>query len=201
MQSKITIKIPLYLILISCLLFSCAANNGKYNLVRNTSPRVSTLGFTITPPPGKNWYERLHEDSLLYLKITAETNYLLSTRATEIVFDRKLKYRQDFIEYAKTQNSHFEKNARYKNCSFNYLFDKISTSKCIRYEHSYDDYGSDKKGKHPYIKVYNKGLICQHPSSPDLGIDISYKEESFPKTLQSSFRNEGELFLNSLNFL
>lgn len=47
------------LILILFMLFSCGAKNTKYYAVKHYQPRESNLGFSITPPPGDHWYEKL----------------------------------------------------------------------------------------------------------------------------------------------
>jgi hypothetical protein len=182
------------------LLLGCSANTGKYYVVNNNSPRISSLGFYISPPPGEDWYEKHAADSLFYFKKTAEMNYALTTKATEVFFEDGMDHRQELFRYIENRKNTLDTDGRYQNSSFNYYFEKIAASLCISYQHKYDDYDEKKKGHYPYIKVFHKGLVCTHPDSPEFGIDLHYMEKSFPETDVVSYRSEGEQFLSSLNF-
>ncbi len=182
------------------LLSGCTAGTSKYYMVSNNSPRISSLGFYISPPPGEDWYEKHAADSLLYFKKTAEINYALTTKATEVFFKDGMDHRQELFRYIENRKNALDTHGRHQNSSFNYSFEKIAAGLCISYQHRYDDYDEEKRGRHPYIKVFNKGLVCAHPDSPEFGIDMHYLEQSFPEADVTSYRSEGEQFLSSLNF-
>ncbi len=184
------------------LFFSCSINSNKYYPVKNHGPRVSTLGFYITPPPGGDWYEKHIDDSLYYFKRTKPTTYALTTKATELVFKDDFSWKGDFLEYVKTEKGLEEvRSDRYRNCTSDYSIEDNLSSLCVRYQRQYDDYGDIRSGRYKYIKVVNNGLVCLHPDSPKVGIDINYMEKSIPQENNPSYINEGEIFLSSLNFL
>jgi len=47
---------------------SVGSKNTRYYPVKQHTPRENSLGFSILPPPGSNWYEKLRDNSLIYLK-------------------------------------------------------------------------------------------------------------------------------------
>ncbi|MEE4241514.1 MAG: hypothetical protein V2I36_08605, partial [Desulfopila sp.] len=122
------------------------------------------------------------------------------TKATELLFSNRMDHRQELLEYIEKRRESLKIDRRYQNSTFKYSFDTIPTSYCITYQHRYDDYDIHKKGRHPYIKVFNKGRVCAHPDLPEFGIDLHYMEQSFPEVEVTSYRSEGEQFLSSLNF-
>lgn len=182
------------------LLSSCSTTNNKYYPVSNKAPRISSLGFYISPPPGRNWYEKHFEDSLFYFKNTKDKNYALTTQATELIFKDTSNVEREIIEYIKSHKQHTDADLRYKNCTFDYRVENIESSVCVRYQHTYNDHGNERKGNNAFVKIFNKGIVCMHPHSPYVGIDVNYMEKSFPEVSPPSFRNEGEQFISSLNF-
>ncbi len=192
---------PLSFLILIYLLTSCSTYSNKYYPVRNHNPRVSTLGFHVSPPPGMDWYEKHVDASLYYLKKTKPYTYALTTRATELTFKDSFTLKDDFLEYVKTQKSiHKGPKDRYRNCTIEYYIEESLSRLCIRYQLNYDDYGDEGRGDYEFVKVINKGLVCQHPESPRIGIDINYLEKSIPQVNNPSYRNEGENFLSSLSF-
>jgi hypothetical protein len=185
-------------ILLLFLVSACGPLKGKYYLVNNNSPRVSTLGFSISPPPGADWYEKHLEDTLYYFKRTKGNSYALTTQATEITFANESKF--ELLEYVQKNKQHVNRDNRYRNSTFEYSYERIASGLCLRYKERYDDHGNEKKGRHPYIKVFSEGLVCRHPQSPGIGIALQYMEQSLPTIQPPSFRDEGEKFISSLNF-
>ena len=181
-------------------LFSSCASSNKYYPVHSKAPRISSLGFYISPPPGNDWYEKHLEDSLYYFKNTEGRDYALTTKATELIFQGGEDIEDEILEYIHRSRSIGMDNPDVHNSHFSYSVENISDSLCIRYQHSYDDYGYEKKGGHPFVRIFSKGLVCRHPHSPRVGIDINYMEKFLPEIVPESFRDEGELFLSSLNF-
>jgi len=196
MRSSIAI---IQVLFFSILLVSCSTTS-KYYPVNNTAPRISSLGFYISPPPGDNWYERHYQDSLFYFKNTKENNFALTTQATELFISDDDTLEGVFLSHMKERAPVDSNRKTILNSSLQYTRDQIASSQCIRYQRSYHDYGHDKKGRYPYVKIFNKGLVCRHPDSPKVGIDVSYMEKSYPMVPFTSYRNEGEVFISSLSF-
>jgi hypothetical protein len=194
------IKICLSAAAIILLASSCSPTKGQYYPVNNNAPRVSSLGFSISPPPGGDWYEKHLEDTLYYFKRTKGNSYALTTQATELIFANESDHKLELLEYVRKHKIHPDSGSRYRNSSFDYSYERIASGLCIRYKERYDDHGNEKKGPHPYVQVFSKGLVCRHPLSPKTGIALQYMEQSFPTTHPISFRDEGEKFISSLNF-
>jgi len=172
----------------------------KYYPVNDDSLRVSSLGFSISPPPGRDWYEKHLSNTLYYFKRTRENGYALTTQATELTFANESNHKGELLEYVQKHKQNACSASRYHNSTFDYSYEKIASGLCIRYQFKYDDYGSTKKGHYPYIEVFSEGLVCRHPLAPEIGIDLNYMEQTLPALRTPSFRNEGEKFISSLNF-
>jgi len=80
------LRLCLFLTTFSIVVSGCSHTDSKYYPVANNSPRISSLGFYILPPPGGDWYEKHLDNSLYYLKRTGGGSYALTTRATERTF-------------------------------------------------------------------------------------------------------------------
>ncbi len=182
----------------------CSCNttrDNKYYPVRTTSPRISTLGFYVSPPPGDDWYEKRLKQSLYYFKNTRGKQYAIMTQATEILFTEDSNNTQEIIDYLKKIEENVILGAKIKNHVFLYAKENTAQSFCYSYEQSYDDYSTPQKGAFPYVRIFNKGIVCRHPHVPKMGIDVNYKEKLLPDVApQPSLRKEGELFLSSLSF-
>ena len=188
------------LVAASLLFCGCAPTGNKYYPVGNSTPRISSLGFYILPPPGGDWYEKHLDNSLYYFKRTRGTSYALTTKATELIFSKSDNHRQQMLTYFQAQEHLLDSQKRFRNRSSSCRFITLAASSCLQYQFRYDDYGNEKKGPHPYVEVFKKGMICRHPQTSGVGIDLNYKEQSFPQMESASYRYEGEQFISNLNF-
>lgn len=193
--------------LLSAILSSCATTSSSYKNhyfpVKNRAQRDSSLGFSIAPPTGINWYEKLNDNSLYYLKKIQTNNYSIYTKATEIHLDGKDLDLDHFLQYVKNDKSLMPASGDYRNISFRYSQEKELSPLCVRYVQSYEDHTHKNLGKDEFIKVQKKGLVCMHPDTPENGVDMFYVESTrqSPKhPNQSSYKDEGEIFLSSLKF-
>lgn len=191
------------LIVVLLLLSSCATGDNRYIPVFTSQPRVSTLGFSITPPPGLNWYEKVNDSSLFYLKKVTLKNYFLYTRATELHFGQEFSRSADFLEYVKNRKGVNTAPDLFKNMHYSY---EVSTRSdyCVSYWQEYEDHSLVTQNRAVYDNIANvtsKGLICIHPEKPGFGIDMYYLERTLPGSSFVSYAEEGEKFLGSLSFL
>ncbi len=188
------------LIFLSLFLLNGCSSAVKYYAVRNHKPQMSTLGFSITPPPGDNWYETHQKDSLLFLKLGKHKTYSLTTKATELVLHRRFAGQTDFMEYVKEIKTLPIKASHLANASSVFSWADESSPFCVRYQQAYEDHRYKNLRKNDYVKVKNIGLVCMHPDTPEVGIDISYVEKSIASAHPTSYQEEGEKFLSSLTF-
>lgn len=173
----------------------------KYHMVKNHKPRQSTLGFSVTPPPGSHWYERLKNGVLVYFKIDrSKKSYAISTEAREVQLERNFYSAPDFLSYVKKEKNSHVANGNLKNTTGWYRIDNSLPTYCVRYQQQYDDYGMKGLQQGQHVDVNNSGLFCLHPENPEVAIDISYVEKSFSDAEVTSYKTEGEMFLASLTF-
>lgn len=178
------------------------AVNTKYHLVKNHKPRKSTLGFSVLPPPGKNWYEKLKNDSLLYLKISdSSDSYSIFTEAREVRLKKNVRQSKDLLRYVKREKNKLVANKAYRNSKSSYQIEKSLSKHCVRYQQSYEDHGMKGLRGRRHVEVNTGGLFCAHPGNPKVAVDVSYVEKTLSNVVAKSYRNEGETFLASLNFL
>ena len=196
--------IPLILSLfVATLVTSCAStSNNKYMPVFHSMPRVSTLGFSVTPPPGRNWYEKVNDGSIFYLKKIEPKNYFIYTKASEIHFDKEFADADDFLKFVKESKGINTAPDVYKNGTADYASRSVSAI-CVEYHHKYEDHSMAKLQRRGlYANVRSNGVICIHPHRPDIGIDIFYLERTIAgNSIDVSYAKEGEEFLGSLSFL
>ena len=172
-----------------------------YHPITNYKPRVSTLGFSITPPPGDNWYEALKKDSLLYLKINkSHRRYSILTEAREVHISKNIKHSEDLLNYVKSEKEKDLISSNFTNQQVTVQIEASPSKNCVRYSQVYQDHGMRGLQEGRYVNVDIKGVFCLHPDNARIGIDVNYLEKSLSNTETESFSKEGEKFLSSLTF-
>lgn len=183
-------------------LSSCGSVNTKYHLVKNHKPRTSSLGFSVTPPPGDHWYEKLKNESLYYLKIDdSSSSYSIFTEAREVHLNRSFSNPADLLDHVKNEKNGNITKTSYRDRQASYLIERAVSDYCVRYQQNYQDHGMKELRGKKYVDVNKTGLYCVHPDNRKVGIDVSYMEKTLSDVKTVSYRNEGEMFLNSLTLL
>lgn len=185
---------------IAALAGGCALPGSRYYPVIDNAPRHSSLGFSISPPPGEGWFERHEEDSLFYLKKTRPRLYSIYTKATEIHFDKAFRLPEDFHRYVKNRKSFRQSPEGYRQVEFRYKDIEELSPFCVRYSNKFEDHGRKTTNDQGFFRVRKTGILCMHPGSPQDGIDMYYLERSLSSSAEPSFQKEGEQFLSSLRF-
>lgn len=196
-----------FVVVLLLLFFFCSCSSkrsyhNRYFPVKNLEKRESSLGFHIRPPVGPNWFEKVNNKSLYYLKKTNYRQYTIYTKATEIHLDNPRMDAAQFLSYVKRQKGTISNNSNFKNVSVRYTQNTSLSPLCVRYLQHYDDYSSAGSRNSGYVKVKNKGMVCMHPQHPKNGVDMYY-QESYRQTIEgvkNSFKDEAETFLSSLTF-
>lgn len=191
--------------IVGILCTSCSAKRDRYLPVFHSQPRISTLGFSISPPPGFNWYEKVSDGSIFYLKKIEPKNYFIYTKATELHFSKKFAGSDEFLKFVKEKKGLNTDPEVYKNSSADYKPSDEATI-CVKYRQQYEDHSlTSLKPQAPtddiFANVISNGLICIHPDKPGIGIDIFYLERKMPGVPVVSYAEEGEKFLGSLSFV
>ncbi len=193
----------LLLFLALCVVSGCSSagsKNSRYYPVKQHTPRENSLGFSILPPPGNNWHEKLRNNSLIYLKKDQSETYAIYTRATEVILEHPISEEKELVEYVMKSKNVDIKSGRYKNYTSQYHTKKSPSKQCVRYSSNFEDHGVENLTKEAFIIVKSSGVFCLHPDSPGVGIDLYYYEKSLSGADNMSYKSEGEQFLSSLNF-
>jgi hypothetical protein len=197
-------SLPLVLFIIS--LVGCAAQTDSsanhYYRVRDHNKRESSLGFSIRPPAGRDWLEKLSDQSLYYLKQTQTSTYAIYTKATEIRLTSVDRQADKFFQFVKTSQESNVNSGAYRNVSATFSPDTELSPLCVRYYLKYEDHMEKNLKPREFIKIRRNGLMCMHPDSPDVGVDMFYVESVLQSRgpVSHSYWEEGESFLSSLQF-
>lgn len=194
---------PLYVLLFACTLLGCAGSAGRYLPVSAGTPRISTLGFSVLPPPGPGWYEKISKDSLFYFKKIESETYAIATKATELQFKHPFPDDESFSVFTTSRKEINGSPALVQSVGL-IVEPSDHPGRCLRYRQVYEDYRTEN-GRGPLpgqaATVTNTGLICVHPDNERVGIDLYYQERRLPGGPHLSYAPEGEAFLNNLSFL
>ncbi len=175
----------------------------RYYAVKHNKPRASTLGFSITPPPGSDWYEKLEGNSLYYVKINElHKRYVILTEAREVRLRKKIKNLMEIQKYVKSEREKYLDSSGFKKPNLTVQIEEVPSEKCVRYSQHYQDHGMKGLQGRSFVNVDTQGVFCLHPNNEKIAVDVSYVEKSLSSNTQvTSFSNEGEKFLASLKFL
>ncbi len=179
---------------------SISSKNSRYYPVKQHTPRQNSLGFSISPPPGDNWHEKLKDNSLIYLKKAQPNTYAIYTQATEIILDHSISKEKELVNYVMNKKNIDIASGRYKNYKSQYYTKQSPSQQCVYYNNNFEDHGMKNLNKATFVIVKSSGVFCLHPDTPDVGIDLYYFEKSLSGADFTSYKNEGEQFLSSLNF-
>lgn len=180
----------------------CAPNSNHYFPVTDLKERNNSHGFAITPPSGNGWYEKLNDATLYYLKKVPSNDYAIYTSATEIsLTDNSLKA-EDLLKMVERSKQLAPTSTTLKNVTLRVVLEPQKSPLCVRYTQEYEDHGTNMEGNGQHVKVFKNGLVCLHPHTPNVGIDMCYVESSRSPLHRSalSYKEEGEYFLSSLRF-
>ncbi len=198
-----SLKTALLLLYVVILFSACSQKSitDKYRPISNHKARVNTLGFKISPPPGNNWFEKHVDNTLWYIKKTSSPSYLLTSRATEIQELLSFHDQHDFIEHVKKTKIQKGTTGNYKNTTFTYTLQDSISDFCLKYYYSFEDHSDKYSISDTYVITKESGYYCMHPEKSSAGIDIFYQEKFYQNSKATSYRVEGERFVNSLTFI
>lgn len=181
--------------------FQAYTPNNRYHAVKHYKPRASTLGFSITPPPGSNWFEKLEEGSLYYVKINnLYKQYAILTEAREVRLSSNMRDPLEIQRYVKKEKEKNLASSKFKEPNLTVQVEESPSDNCVRYSQSYQDHGMKGLKGQLYVNVDTHGLFCLHPDNARVAIDMNYVEKSLSNSQVKSFSSEGERFLASLRF-
>jgi hypothetical protein len=157
-------------------------------------------GYTVLPPPGKNWFELERDKRYAYFgkKLDSRTHSFiaiaLSARMREN-FDKP----EDFRDYV-SQMLALGSNERNAVIEIRAEPDGPPERYCIRHYTKAEDRKAAFAGSRALL-VETIGVSCLHPDNRALSVDVSYTERGYPAETSADLRAEGESFVRSLKFI
>jgi hypothetical protein len=180
----------------------CAPTSNHYFPVTDLKERNNSHGFSITPPSGNGWYEKLNDATLYYLKKVPSSDYAIYTSATEISLADKSLKAEELLKMVERSKQLTPSSTTLKNVTLRVVLEPQKSPLCVRYTQEYEDHGANMDTNGQHVKIYKNGLVCLHPDTPNVGIDLCYVESSRSSLPLAtlSYKEEGEYFLSSLRF-
>lgn len=195
-------KLAAGLLLPVMLCVCCAPTSNHYFPVTDLKERNNSHGFSITPPSGNGWYEKLNDVTLYYLKKVPSSDYAIYTSATEISLADNSPKAEDLLRMVERSKQLAPTATTLRNVTLRVVLEPQKAPLCVRYTQEYEDHGANSDANGQHVKIYKNGLVCLHPDTPNVGIDMCYVESSRSPLPRSalSYKEEGEFFLSSLRF-
>ena len=186
-----------------CALMMIAGKAGaQAYAVPTDATRIYELeGYSVLPPPGKNWFEmeRDKQQVLFGKKIESRTHSFVAT-ATSGLIGEKFENREQFQAYVNQMRVSDLGSDRYKVVEFSSDFDPAFPAWCVRYRSKTQDRGAPfALGRTLLLEHF--GVACLHPTIADLIVDVGYSERGRPAETSAELRAEGESFMRSLKFV
>lgn len=167
-----------------------------------TAPEViyEMDGYSILPPPGKNWFELERDRKYAYFgkKLESRTHSFIAI-ALSVPMREKFEKPEEFRDYVSKmlalagdeRNSVLESWAE---------LDEPAERFCVKYSMKAEDRKAVYAGGRSLL-VETIGMSCLHPDNRGLSVDVSYTQRGYPAETNTELRAEGESFVRSLKFI
>ena len=167
-----------------------------------TAPEVlyEMDGYSVLPPPGKNWFELERDKRYAYFgkKLDSRTHSFIAI-ALSARMGEKFDKPEDFRDYV-SQMLALGSDERNAVIEIRAEPDGSPERYCIRYSTKAEDRKALFAGGRALL-VETIGVSCLHPDNRALSVDISYTERGYPAETSAELRAEGESFVRSLKFI
>jgi hypothetical protein len=168
--------------------------------VDNSIPGYELEGYSVSPPPGSNWFEmqRDRQQVLFGKRLDSRTHSFVAT-ATSGEVSEKFEKPEQFQDYVDKMRVAAVDPARYKIVEYHSALDPSYPAQCVRYHSKTEDRGA------PYsqgtaLLLEHFGVACLHPALSRLVVDVGYSERGRGAEINDELRAEGERFMRSLKF-
>jgi hypothetical protein len=167
-----------------------------------TAPEViyEMDGYSVLPPPGKNWFELERDQKYAYFgkKLESRTHSFIAM-ALSAPMREKFEKPEEFRDYVSKMLAltSDERNAVIESGA---ALDGPPERFCVRhYTKAVDRKAVYAAGR--ALLVETIGVSCLHPDNRALSVDVSYTERGDPAETNLELRAEGESFVRSLKFI
>ena len=157
-------------------------------------------GYTVLPPPGKNWFELERDKGSAYFgkKLDSRTHSFIAI-ALSARLREKFESPEIFRDYV-SQMLALASNERNTVIEIRAEADGSPERYCVKYSTKAEDRKALFGGGRALL-VETSGVSCLHPDNRALSVDVSYTERGYPAESSAELRAEGESFVRSLKFI
>lgn len=199
----VNLTMLLRVFLLTALLGGCASQPPQVPITDSTE-RLVFNGFSVLPPEGENWnwVGRPGQDkssfyNTTFVKKDGDRTYVARVMLADTGGE---DYRdlEKLIDWLKTSEM-LQEGPRQKGIAYDLKKDSTLGTPCVRYDFDAED---TRPAKRPGM-VFNldgHGLTCPHPAASDVIVQIGYSRRSPKGTPYVAGLNEGERFLESVEF-
>ena len=156
-------------------------------------------GYSVTAPPGKNWFELKRDAHNVYFgkHLESRTHSFIATAMSAPIAE-KFENPEEFRDHV-SKLLPWRGDGRHAVITNRVEIDAAPGRFCVRHYTKEEDRGAPyAKGK--ALRVETFGVSCLHPADPRLSISVSYTERGNPAETSAELRAEGESFVRSLKF-
>ena len=164
----------------------------------DASHRVRKRGFAVGLPPNPKWYVDVNDqgpERFIARREMSGARYTFFFQAGLAWLDREPTSLADFAELARQDV--VSDPARHKLVSYEQSTETLQQQWCIRYVMKAVEYENDLFAGVPmHVKV--NGVICKHPSWPDVVLDMWYSARGKDKEFVPEIEAEAAALLASV---
>ena len=157
-------------------------------------------GYSVQPPPGKNWFELKRDKEYVYFgrKLPSRTHSFIAI-ALSAALREEFKKPEEFRDFVSKMLA-AAGDARNPVVESRAELDDTLGRYCVRhYTRAEDREAIYAEGR--VLLVETVGVSCLHPDNSGLTIDVSYTQRGYPQEIGAELRSEGESFVRSLKFI
>jgi len=173
-----------------------------FSELKDSEPRVSSLGFSFVPPSGEKWFEGFGPKKIMYLKQTNPVDLSFIAIATEMKVEKPVSSQKDLLDYVKSNIfDSSKKPSRYKNIVDTVEIENSTDSYCVIYKQVMEDHKAKNLNGNKYLILTNKGMLCVSLENSQNLVLLFYSARATPNLNFPFIVKEGEEFIKSLKFI
>lgn len=192
------IQIVIFLIMF-ILTINCFAENLDLIPVTNPSERISSMGLSVLPPQGDNWYiiQNNPLGGLNFAKTMEDSTHTFTCHILVVPLDKEFKNPAELLAWVKQSHQSDADPRRFKNQEYNYDLNERFSLHCVKYQMKATDIQRKTAGG-TYLILKAHGYMFIHPKSSKYVVNIYYSERGTAQNFTPSFRTAGDGFIDNL---
>ena len=194
---------PVKVFLIALLLIASGSTSAQLKAEPITSPDTiyKLEGYSVHAPIGDDWFLIFQDNqSVGFGKRKISPTHAFTATATSTRTNKKIKTLAEIVAYVKKGNAASIDPQRETVLKNDAVTDEEAPAPlCAGYRLKTEDRGVP--GTHSTLFNLSYGVVCVHPTVPNLLVDVGYSERGTEDELNSKvLQDEGVDFVNGLKF-